>query len=345
MIDIAVFFGGCSSEYGVSLQSACGVINALDKRKYNVLKIWITREGKWFLYQGDTDEIAADSRDEKLSFPVILPQNKDKKKILVLKDGKHEEIKIDLAFPVMHGKNGEDGTLQGLLQLAGIPAAGCGTLSSAHCMDKYRAHKIAAAEGIAVPKTVLISSIEEKEKAERFAAETGYPVFVKPLRAGSSFGISKVFSSEQLFSSLQSAFSFDSAAVIEENIDGFEAGCAVVGSRRLIFGAVDMITLCGGFFDYNEKYTLGTAKITVPAPLDDETAEAVRQTAGRIYRALDCEGFARVDMFVKKDGGIVFNEVNTIPGFTPHSRFPKMMEAAGYSMTETLDLIIKEALK
>ena len=104
MIDIAVFFGGCSSEYGVSLQSACGVINALDKRKYNVLKIWITREGKWFLYQGDTDEIAADSRDEKLSFPVILPQNKDKKKILVLKDGKHEEIKIDLAFPVMHGK-------------------------------------------------------------------------------------------------------------------------------------------------------------------------------------------------------------------------------------------------
>ena len=345
MIDIAVFFGGCSSEYEVSLQSVCGVLGALDRRKYNVHMIWITRDGEWFYYEGDTADIAGDRRKSEKLAPVFLTQNRGRRELVVLRDGKSEKVHIDVAFPVLHGRNGEDGTLQGLLELAGVPVAGCGTLASALCMDKYRAHKLAEAEGIAAPKSTLISSGDNEETVQNAAKSIGFPLFVKPLRAGSSFGISRVNDLSQLAAAVKQALAYDDRAVLEECIDGVEVGCAVIGRDQLVTGEIDMITLKGGFFDYNEKYTLGTAQIQVPAKISKEQTEVVKSAAKRIYKALDCSGFARVDMFLTAQGELFFNEVNTIPGFTSHSRFPRMMEAAGFSMSEVVDMIIGGALK
>ena len=345
MMDVAVFFGGCSSEYEVSLQSVCGVLGALDKLRYNVRRIWITKEGEWFYYEGDTADIAEDRRKSEKSAPVFLTQNRGRRELVVLRDGKSERVHIDVAFPVLHGRNGEDGTLQGLLELAGVPVAGCGTLASALCMDKYRAHKLVEAEGIVVPKSALVSAGDSEETAQNAAKSIGFPLFVKPLRAGSSFGISRVNGLSQLAGAVKQALAYDDMAVLEECIDGVEVGCAVVGRDEPITGEIDMITLKGGFFDYNEKYTSGTAQIQVPAKISEEQAEVVKSAAKRIYKALDCSGFARVDMFLTAQGELFFNEVNTIPGFTSHSRFPRMMEAAGFSMSEVLDMMIGGALK
>lgn len=344
MINIGVIFGGNSSEYGVSLHSTCGVINALDSKKYSVKKIWITREGKWYLFEGGTDLISQDKRPEELSFPLILSQNSGEG-IFVLKNGEITKLEIDLLFPVLHGRNGEDGTVQGLAELSRIPYAGCKVLSSALCMDKYRAHKLVETQGINIPKSVLISNTDSVEEIREKALSLGFPVFVKPLRAGSSYGIGKAYDVKSLETAVKQAFLYDDSAVFEESIEGNEVGCAVIGRERLLTGELDMITLEGELFDYNEKYLNAAQRITVPVNLPPQKSAEIKEIAKKIYAALDCSDFARVDMFLAKSGKIYFNEVNTIPGFTPHSRFPKMMAAAGYSMTETLDMIVKEALK
>ena len=179
--------------------------------------------------------------------------------------------------------------------------------------------------------------------AKSFAQETGYPLFVKPVKAGSSYGVTKVASPEQLAPAIELAFRYDNQVILEENIEGFEVGCAVLGSSEPITGEVDEIELSGGFFDFTEKYTLKTSSIHVPARIDASKAAEIKETAKTIYRTLGCSGFARVDMFLTPEGEIVFNEVNTIPGFTEHSRYPGMMKAAGYSFENVLDMIIEQA--
>lgn len=342
--NIAVIFGGASSEYGVSLESAYAVISHLNREKYHPVLIGISREGEWFYFTGDISKIQKDTWCNKEDcVSAVLSPNRTKHRLLVLREDRTESIPMDAVFPVLHGKNGEDGTVQGLIELAGIPLVGCGTLASALCMDKDRAHRLAELSGVRVPKAVVLRSIKEMEKAEAFVKETGYPVFVKPVKAGSSYGVTKVETEDQLASAITFAFRYDSQIILEETIDGFEVGCAVLGRDRLIVGEVDEIELSGGFFDFTEKYSLKTSHIHVPARIAAKKAEAIKETAKKIYRALDCSGFARVDLFLTPKGEIVFHEVNTIPGFTEHSRYPGMMKEAGYRFTDILDLLIEQA--
>lgn len=342
---IAVMFGGCSPEYEVSLESAYGVLSNLNQEKYEPVMIGISREGEWFLFTGRMEDIrkdiwqnAKDCRRAALSF------GRNSRTLLVFDKGETREIVVDGAFPVLHGKNGEDGTVQGALLLAGIPLIGCSVLSSALCMDKDRAHRLAEAAGVSVPRDFTLSEKTPDNLLLAFADMVGYPLFVKPVRAGSSYGITKVCAAEELFPAVKLAFSYDDRVIVEEFIDGFEVGCALLGTQELTAGEADEVELSGGFFDFTEKYELKTSAIHVPARISREKAAEVKETAKVIYKALDCRGFARVDMFLAEDGRIVFNEVNTIPGFTEHSRFPGMMRAAGISLQEVLDRIIGEAV-
>ena len=338
---IAVIFGGCSTEYEVSLQSACSVLANLDAEKYEAVKIGITRQGDWYRYNGGIAQIQNDSwhRDGGNLIPAAVSQSRTRPGLLELRPEGIKRIRLELAFPVLHGKNGEDGTVQGLFELAGIPVVGCGTLSSALCMDKDLAHRLAAGAGIAVPKSVTLSrcSTEDLREAVKGLA---YPLFVKPARAGSSFGITKISGEAELKPALRLALEHDDKVVIEEGIDGFEVGCAVLGTKELLVGRVDEIELTDGFFDYTEKYTLKTSSIHMPARISREDEERIQEAAKTIYRALECSGFARVDMFFNGAGEIVFNEVNTIPGFTAHSRYPNMMKGIGLNFGELLDRLL-----
>lgn len=344
---VAVVFGGCSPEYEVSLQSAVAVISNINRERYNVIMLGITREGQWYRYTGPIEKIRDNTwfTSKKYCRPALLSPDRPSHLLLELYYSAVKQTVIDIVFPVLHGKNGEDGTIQGLCELAGIPVAGCGTLSSSLCMDKNRAHQLVSHIGIRVPKSVCFDGAPVPESAlHRLTEELSYPLFVKPARAGSSFGITKVIRCEALSGAVQNALLYDSAVIIEENIDGFEVGCAVLGNDALTIGRVDEIELTDGFFDYTEKYTLKTSKIHMPARIDDETEQRIKEAAARIYRALGCAGFARVDIFLTPDKDIVFNEVNTIPGFTSHSRYPNMMKGIGLGFPELLDRLIELGL-
>lgn len=341
-IKIAVIFGGNSTEYGVSLQSAGAVLEEINREKYEVVPIGITREGKWFRYTGSLRGLSDDTWHERTSelYPVIVCQDPSVKGVLEFHGKEPRLVKLDLVFPVLHGKNGEDGTLQGMFELAGIPVVGCGTLSSALCMDKDRAHKLVELAGIRTPKAVTLKEYEKETAAAKIDETLRYPVFVKPVRAGSSFGITKVNQKQELQEAIDLAFSHDTEVIAEEMVEGFEVGCAVLGIEKLMVGRVDEIELSDGFFDYTEKYTLKTSKIHMPARISEEAEKRIQEAAETIYRALGCSGFARVDMFYTPSGEIVFNEVNTIPGFTGHSRYPNMMKGIGLSFGEMLDRLI-----
>ncbi|MBR1390224.1 MAG: D-alanine--D-serine ligase VanG [Lachnospiraceae bacterium] len=339
---IAILFGGCSTEYEVSLQSAGAVLEHLSREKYEVIPIGITRDGEWYHYTGVYENIPDDIwwEDRRNLIPVVASQSRSAKGFLELQHDSYSALGIDLAFPVLHGKNGEDGTVQGLFELAGIPVIGCNTLSSALCMDKDRAHRLAEAAGIAVPKSVTFRKGKTEEAKRMISAELTYPLFVKPVRAGSSFGVTKISAAEELDTALGTAFLYDTEVIVEEAIDGFEVGCAVLGIDTLTVGRVDEIELSGGFFDYTEKYTLRATRIYMPARINPETEKRIQEAAVIIYKALGCSGFARVDLFLTPAGKIVFNEVNTIPGFTSHSRYPNMMKGIGLSFAAMLDKLI-----
>lgn len=249
-------------------------------------------------------------------------------------------ISLDAALPILHGKNGEDGTLQGTLELMGVPVIGCGLLSSALCMDKVLAHRIVAADGIKTAESFTLQKGYSEAWLYDTALRLGYPLFVKPLRSGSSLGISRVCRSRNLLAAVKNAFLHDTTVVVEKAVEGFEVGCAVLGTEDLLVGAVDEIELSQGFFDYTEKYTLKTSGIHVPARISEKKAEEIRDTACRIYRLLGCSGFARVDMFLTPAGEVYFNEVNTIPGFTAHSRYPNMLKEVGFSFKEIIERLL-----
>ncbi len=335
-LKIAVLFGGCSTEYPVSLQSAHAVLTHLNRERYQPLAVGITRDGGWFLYTGLWECIASGkwAEDRANCIPCALSPNRDRHELLLLTQPSRS-LAIDALFPVLHGKHGEDGTVQGLAELAGIPLIGCGVLSSALCMDKDRAHKLAALAGIAVPKSVLVRPQDRLD-----GLTLTYPLFVKPVRSGSSFGITRLERPEGLARAVAEAFRHDREVLLEEAVPGFEVGCAVLGNETLTVGVVDEIELSQGFFDYTEKYTLKTSQIHCPARIPPETAAQIQDAARTVYRALDCRGFARVDFFLTPAGKIVFNEVNTIPGFTAHSRYPAMMAAAGLGFSQLLDRIV-----
>lgn len=339
---LVVIFGGKSTEYDVSLQSAFAVLTNINTDTFEVIPIGITREGQWYHYLGVYEKICNDTwwqEDGKL-FPVTVSVNSSMKGFLELADEKYSVLGVELVFPVLHGKNGEDGTLQGLFELAEIPVVGCDTLSSALCMDKDRAHKLVKQAGIAVPKAVTFTAFGKEQAIEKICETLSYPIFIKPVRSGSSFGISKVCEPCDLERAIELAFTHDTQVTAEEYIEGFECGCAILGTNELLVGRVDEIALTDGFFDYTEKYTLRSSKIYMPARIDSATEQRIQETAKTIYRTLGCYGFARVDMFLTPEGEIVFNEVNTIPGFTQHSRYPNMMKGIGLSFAEMVKRIL-----
>lgn len=339
---ILVLFGGCSSEYEVSLQSACAVLSHLDQGKYRPLAVGITREGRWLYYTGEVDRLSAGSwQDSPDCVPCALRLDRGAAALLLPAGG---ALRFDAAFPVFHGKNGEDGTVQGLLELAGVPVIGCGVLSSALCMDKVRAHRLAEEAGVRSPRGRVFTAGAAEEGWTATAEALGYPLFVKPVRAGSSFGVSRVEGPDALAAAVEAAFRHDSRILLEEAVPGFEVGCAVLGNpgeTPLAVGAVDEIELSRGFFDFEEKYTLRTSAIHCPARIPPERAREIQECARAVYTALDCRVFARVDFFLTPEGEIVFNEVNTIPGFTTHSRYPSMMKAVGLDFSALLDRMVE----
>ena len=342
-LQLAVLFGGCSPEYGVSLQSAHAVLTHLDPEKYAVIPIGITRLGAWRLFRGDFDQLLDDSWTA-ASVPCCLSPDRGAGYLRV-EDVPETGLHLDAAFPVLHGRNGEDGTVQGLLELAGIPIVGCGVLASALCMDKNRAHKLAAQAGLRVPVSFCFSRGVSPEAVARAAEDLGYPLFVKPVRAGSSFGITRVEAPGDLERAVAEALQCDDEVLLEEAIPGFEVGCAILGTgETLTVGLLDEIELAGGFFDFTEKYNLITSQIHVPARISPALTRRVKDAAVAAYRALGCQVFARVDQFVTPAGEIVFNEINTIPGFTRHSRYPSMMAGIGLEFPALLDRMVRLAV-
>lgn len=344
---IAVVFGGCSPEYSVSLESASAVIKHIDTEKYELVMLGINKGGEWFRYCGDVSKIIDNTwqSDRSICVPAIISPDRGLHGIVEFRMAGVRTTKLDAVFPVLHGKHGEDGTLQGLCELAGLPIIGCGALASALCMDKDRAHRVASLNDVEVPKAVVVTRAGTEAELTKAVEGLTFPLFVKPVRAGSSFGVTRVKVPAGLRDAVKLALRFDREVIIEDAISGFEVGCAVMGNDELTVGTVDEIEIQGDLFDFEEKYTLKTSKIHMPARIDSDTALRVQDTAKRIYRALGCRGFARVDMFLTPEGRIVFNEVNTIPGFTSHSRYPNMMNGINIKFGELVDRLIELGLE
>ncbi|MGX1512292.1 D-alanine--(R)-lactate ligase [Streptomyces collinus] len=338
-LKIGIVFGGSSEEHAVSVKSAQEVARSLDAEKYQPFFVGITRDGAWKLCEGPgPDWEDGDCR------PAVLSPDRSVHGLLVLEQGRYRTIRLDVVMPVLHGTLGEDGATQGLLELSGIPYVGCDVQSSALCMDKSLAYVVAGSAGIATPRFRTVMG-DEYLDADRLA----YPVFVKPARSGSSFGVTKVSRREDLPAAVAAARRYDTKVLVEEAVVGSEIGCAVLGNdTELVVGEVDRIALSHGFFRIHqeEEPESGSENSTaiVPADIPAESRALVQETAKDVYRALGCTGLARVDMFLKDDGGVVLNEVNTLPGMTSYSRYPRMMAAAGLPLSEVIDRTVSLAL-
>ncbi len=342
---VAVLFGGCSSEHEVSLQSAAAVIAALPREYYEVLPVGITRDGRWFFYEGTPDQIANGAwLDNGRCTPAFLSPNREMQGLYLLRDGGLSAEPVDVVFPVLHGKYGEDGAIQGLLELAGIPYAGCGVATSALCMDKDLSKRIAASVGVSSPKSLAFTRETGLAEIVSRAQSLGFPLFVKPACSGSSIGITKAADIHSLVEGINQAFLHDRKILIEQSVPGWEVGCAVLGNEDPLLGETDQIRLLDHLYDYDEKYTPSRYSIMLPAQIETGVRRRIEFTARTLYQAFGCEGFARVDLFLTEQGEILFNEINTIPGFTLASRYPHMLEAAGFSLAQVLDRIIRLAL-
>lgn len=312
--------------------------------------VGITKEGRWLLYTGPVEDILSGAWEQGPVTPAFLSPDPSVHGLVALRDGKAETIHVDVIFPALHGKNGEDGTIQGLFQLSGIPYVGCDTESSAICMDKAVTHSLLSSADIeqahylwfyadrfdAAPDTI-------KNKIQ---ARLDFPVFVKPSSAGSSVGVSKVERFEDLDQAIRKAAREDKKVVVEEGITGQEVEVAVLGNRDCDASIVGEIGASAQFYDYDDKYINGTSQLYIPARIPQEVSEKIRQTAVRAYRLLGCSGLARVDFFVTAgDNRVILNEINTLPGFTSISMYPKLWMAMGLSYGELLDKLIELALQ
>jgi D-alanine--(R)-lactate ligase len=338
-LKVGVVFGGPSEEHPIAVKSAQEIASRLDPEKYEPYYVGITKSGAWRLCDGPAPDW--ESGGGRLA---VLSPDREVGGLLVLEGGRWEAIGLDVVFPVLHGRFGEDGAIQGLLELADIPYVGCGIQSSALCMDKSLTYLVAASAGIATPRFWTLAVGEELDPDE-----LTYPVFVKPARSGSSFGVSKVGGAAELQAAVEVARRYDSKVIIEAAVVGSEIGCAISGSGADAFVAeVDRIDLTHGFFRIHQESDpesgSDNATFIVPADIPAGSRVRVQETAKAVYRALGCTGLARVDMFLRADGEVVLNEVNTFPGMTSYSRYPRMMAAAGVSRVELIDRMVATAL-
>ncbi|NMP38104.1 MAG: D-alanine--D-alanine ligase [Clostridiales bacterium] len=350
MKNLLILFGGASSEYEVSLRSAASVIRNVPGEKYRVITVGITADGRWLFYDGDTESIENDTWQKNAScVPAVLCADAPARLMLTQGDGV-EYINIDVVFPVLHGKNGEDGTVQGLFELSGVPYVGCGVLSSAMCMDKAITNAVADISGIAQAKWLSVKKHEYDDSPEAFCGKAaeylGFPLFVKPANAGSSVGISKVKGADGLREAMEKAFAHDTKVVLEEGILGREIECAVLGNTNPCASTPGEVVPCNEFYDYEAKYIDGDSALIIPAKLPAQTLDEIRRTAVKAYTALDCSGLARVDFFVRNsDSAVLLNELNTIPGFTSISMYAKLWESDGLPYGELVDKLITLALE
>lgn len=346
-ISLAILFGGASSEHDVSCISAQGILKNIDKSKYDITTLGITKNGEWYLFNDDVEML---KNDEWLDSPTlkrayISPDTSIHG--IVVEDG--TVIKLDCVFPVLHGKNGEDGTVQGLLQLAQIPFVGCDATSSGSCMDKAVTNAVADAFGIKQARWCSFTKFEYEKDAQRCAdmaiKKLGFPIFVKPANAGSSVGISKAHNEDELKAGIEIALKEDKKVVLEEFIEGSEVECAVLGNDEPIAAEVGQIVAAAEFYDFDAKYNNPASELHIPALISEDKRNEVRSAALNAYKALGCEGLSRCDFFVTKNGDVLLNEINTIPGQTPISMYPKLFEAVGVPYTELIDRLIDFALQ
>lgn len=346
---IAVLFGGQSSEHIVSCMSAANVIEQIDTLRYEPLLIGITEDGHW-LKAGSVEDIRSGAWRESRTEAVISP-DATKKCVILTENGQSREVPVDVAFPILHGMYGEDGTIQGLLELAKIPYVGCGVLSSAVSMDKLYTKIIVDDLGIRqadyVPVMVWKMKKDMDAAVKQVEDRFSYPVFIKPSNAGSSKGVSKAENREALIAGLWEAAKHDRKILVEETIVGHEIECAVLGGgqKPVHSSGVGEILAAAEFYDFEAKYFNEESRTVIHPELPGDSAERVRKAAEQIFNAVDGYGLARVDFFVTKEGEVIFNEINTMPGFTAISMYPMLWEAAGISKRLLLDKLITLAFE
>ena len=332
---LCVIFGGKSSEYFVSLRSAFGVLSHLDGEKYDIVRVGITRGGAWYLFDGDNGEILADTWHKGAVIPVTLDVSSGQ--LLVL-DKQIYAIDVDVFFPVMHGEYVEDGRLQGLFDICGVKYVGCGAFASHICMDKALTKDVAKRCGIRVSKGV---GWEEGMSLEGLGF--AYPVFVKPCMGGSSVGVCRVKNEGELRSAIERARLVCPRVLIEEEIVGREVEVGVLeAGGKLTVSPVGMIRHGGEFYGYEEKYNSLDNEYIIPAPMSEKTAKYIQECAKKLFLRLGCRGLSRFDFFVLENGDVVFNEVNTMPGFTEGSMFPMLFRAEGMEFERLLDCLLQQ---
>lgn len=350
-LSVCILFGGVSPEHEVSLRSAESVLNNIDESKYNVFPVGITKEGKWILYGGkDYSDLPSgrwlthpDNRQAAIS--PIRGQG-----LLTFEGDCVVRQQIDVVFPVLHGENGEDGTIQGLLQLAGIPYVGPHVAASAVAMDKTLTKLVVDQAGITQAAWKLVRRADMGSRMEAtldaLEARFAYPMFVKPAGTGSSVGVSKATEREDLKKALLEAGKYDDKVLVEEFIRGREIEVAVMGNESPVASVCGEIDSGADFYDYDAKYITDTSVSYIPARIPEDVAETVRDTAVKVYKAIGCQGLSRVDFFVTwQENRVVFNEINTIPGFTSISMYPKLFGASGVPYSQLIDKLLELALE
>ena len=339
-MNICVLFGGESAEHEVSCSTAKNIIDNLDRVKYDVYALGITKHGEWRLTSATSDEIARGDWecDSRLAY---IPPDRTIHGIVA----GYDKIKIDVVYFALHGTNGEDGTVQGLLEMAGIPYVGSGVLASAICMDKHVCRLVLRGVGINCAQYIAINK-DDCEKIQMVQDNFKYPVFVKPSNSGSSIGISKVRDKEELQKALDDAFKYDSVVLVEEFIDGREFEVGIIGNRELESTIVGEVLTNSEFYDYEAKYTAGGAIVEIPADITEQQTSEIQDAAKKAYAILGCRGLCRIDFFIENETGrIILSELNTLPGCTATSAFPILWRKSGVPFERVLDRIIDYALE
>ncbi len=350
-LSVCILFGGISPEHEVSLRSAESVLNNIDKEKYNIFPVGITQEGDWILFGGDDYSMLPDGTwkthpaNRKAAISPIRGQG-----LLSFEGDCVVRERIDVVFPVLHGENGGDGAMQGLLQMAGIPYVGPHVAASAVAMDKTLTKLVADQAKVTQAKWELVRTgdlgVHMDAIVETLEARFTYPMFVKPAGTGSSVGVSKASDRESLKAALLSAGAFDEKILVEEFIHGREIEVAVMGNNSPVASVCGEIDSGAEFYDYEAKYITDTSTAYIPARISEETAEQVREAAVKVYQAIGCRGLSRVDFFVTyEDQRVVFNEINTLPGFTSISMYPKLFAASGIPYSQLIDNLLELAME
>lgn len=343
---VAILFGGVSSEHEVSRVSAAAVARAVPRDRYDALLIGITKDGRWFAFSGSPDEMEDGSWERSDTLvPAAISPDRSVHGALLFENGGVRTVRLDAVFPVLHGKNGEDGTIQGLLEIAGIPYVGCPVRASAVCMDKAVTNLLLERFGIDHAAWRLVRKDDGApfdELEGELKKNLGYPMFVKPANAGSSVGITKAHDAGELEGALALAFLHDDKVIVERTIVGKELECAVLGNRELTASAVGEILPANEFYDYEAKYSSADSKTLIPADITPEQSDEIRRAAVRAFSALDCRGLARVDFLLEQSTGKIYlNELNTIPGFTSISMYAKMLAHSGLEFPELVSRLIE----